>query len=122
MLAGLALSAAGALLLVICPPLNFVVVVASTLLTAAGSAIVLPFSDTLVANTVEEHDRATALSLFYAMVLGLSAPFGYIGGLLYGISDRLPFAAAALILLPAAGLTLALPRLQSRSAKSRSGS
>jgi DHA1 family tetracycline resistance protein-like MFS transporter len=117
LLAGLTLSAAGAILLVICPPLSFVMVIASTLLTAAGAAIALPFSDALVANTVEEQDRATALSLFYAMVLGLSAPFGYIGGLLYGIGDRLPFIAAALVLLPAAGLTLALPRLQSRAVK-----
>jgi DHA1 family tetracycline resistance protein-like MFS transporter len=117
MLVGLALSAAGALALVISPPKSWVAVIASTLLTAAGSAIVLPFSDTLVANTVEEHDRATALSLFYVVVLGLSAPFGYVGGLLYAINDRLPFAAAALFLLAAAGLTLALPRLQSRATR-----
>jgi DHA1 family tetracycline resistance protein-like MFS transporter len=64
---------------------------------------------------VEEHDRATALSLFYVVVLGLSAPFGYVGGLLYAINDRLPFAAAALILLLAACLALTLPRLQSRA-------
>jgi Na+/melibiose symporter-like transporter len=119
LLAGLALSAAGALILVICPPKSFLVVIASTLLTAAGSAIVIPFSDTLVANTVEEHDRAAALSLFYVLVLGLTAPFGYVGGLLYGISDRLPFAAAALILLAAACLTLALPRLQARATQPR---
>jgi DHA1 family tetracycline resistance protein-like MFS transporter len=117
MLMGLALSAAGVLALVICPPKSWVLVIASTLLSAAGSGIVLPFSDTLVANTVEEHDRATALSLFYVVVLGLSAPFGYIGGLLYGINDRLPFAAAAFFLLAAACLTLALPRLQSRAAQ-----
>jgi MFS transporter, DHA1 family, tetracycline resistance protein len=122
LLAGLALSAAGALTLVICPPKSFLVVIASTLLTAAGSAIVLPFSDALVANTVEEHDRAAALALFYVLLLGLSAPFGYIGGILYGMNDRLPFVAAALILLPAAGLTLALPRLQSRASTPRSRS
>jgi MFS transporter, DHA1 family, tetracycline resistance protein len=112
MLVGLATSAAGMALLVICPPRSYVVVIASTLLTAAGSALMYPFSDTLVANTVQENDRAKALSLFYVALFALSAPFGYLGGLAFASYDRLPFILAAFILAGALGLALFIPRIR----------
>jgi Na+/melibiose symporter-like transporter len=112
MFLGLALSAAGVVLLVLCPPRSFLVVIASTLLTAAGSAIMFPFSDTLVANTVQENDRAKALSLFYVAFYALSSPFGYLGGVAYAFWGKLPFVMAAVILAGAFALSLVVGRLQ----------
>ena len=109
---GLGLSAAGGLLLVICPPRSFLVVTASTILSSAGAAIIVPHSDTFVANTVEEADRAKALSLYYVVLFALSSPFGYLGGVLFAVSDRLPFALATAVLLAAFVLASFVPRLE----------
>jgi MFS family permease len=114
---GLGLSAAGGLLLVLCPPRSLLVVSVSTVLNAAGAAIIVPHSDTLVANTVAEADRAKALSIFYVLLFALSSPFGYIGGVLFGVSDRLPFALGASILLGAAAIAILIPRLEKGAAR-----
>jgi MFS family permease len=112
LLIGLGLSAAGGLLLVVCPPRSFSVVTASTILSTAGAAIIVPHSDTFVANTVAEADRAKALSLYYVLLFALSSPFGYLGGVLFSVSDRLPFALATAVLLAAIVLACFVPRLE----------
>lgn len=112
LLLGLALSAAGGLLLVLCPPGSFIAVAASAIVTAAGTAIIVPHSDTFVANSVVEADRAKALSLYYVLLYTLSAPFGYLGGALFEVSARLPFIMAALVLAAAMVLAAFVPRLE----------
>ena len=114
---GLGLSTAGGLLLVLCPPGSMLLVTASTVLSAAGGAIVVPYSDTLVANTVAEADRAKSLSIFYVLLFALSSPFGYVGGALFEISDRLPFALATVVLVAAAALAASIPRLERGGAR-----
>jgi MFS transporter, DHA1 family, tetracycline resistance protein len=108
---GTAVSALGVLILVVCPEQSYALVIASTVLTAAGSAVVIPYSDTLVANAVEENDRSKAMSIFYVILFAISSPFGYIGGLLFGASGRLPFLLGGVLLLASLVLCLALPRL-----------
>lgn len=117
LLLGLAVSAAGVLLLVICPARSYVIVIASTVLTFGGAAIIIPHSDTLVANTVQENDRSKALSIFYVLFFALSAPFGYIGGLLFDISNRLPYILAGCILLLCLLLCLLIPFLEKKQAR-----
>ncbi len=109
---GLGLAAAGGLLLVFSPARSLLAVTASTVLASAGAAIVVPHSDTLVANSVPEADRATSLSLFYVLLFAASSPFGYLGGVLFEAFDRLPFALATLALAAAAGLVTLIPRLE----------
>jgi len=101
---GLVAVIGGTLLLIVCPPRSYLVVILSTILTGGGSAIVVPHSDTLVANAIPEADRSKALSVFYLLLYALSSPFGYIGGLLYARNGILPFLLATLVL----GLTLLL--------------
>jgi MFS transporter, DHA1 family, tetracycline resistance protein len=109
---GLGLAAAGGLLLVVCPPGSWVLVGVSTLLSAAGAAIVVPFSDSLVANTVPEADRAATMAIFYVALFGLSSPFGWLGGVLFARGDRLPFVLAAAFLLAAMAVAAFVPRLE----------
>jgi Na+/melibiose symporter-like transporter len=107
---GLVSSIAGNLLLVLCPPHSYPIVMLSTILTAGGAAIIIPLSDTLVANAIPENDRSKALSMFYVLLYALSAPFGYIGGVLFARSGRLPFIVATLVLSTALLLCLFIPR------------
>ena len=113
---GTSVSALGVLLLVVCPARSFALVIASTVLTAAGSAVIFPYSDTLVSNTVEENDRSKAMAIFYVLLFAISSPFGYIGGVLFGASSRLPFLLAGVMLIGGLVLCLALPRLQKKRA------
>jgi DHA1 family tetracycline resistance protein-like MFS transporter len=98
-----------ALLLIVSPPLSYVAVIASTVLGSIGTALSVPISDAFVANSVSEKDRAKAMSLFYASFFALTAPFGYLGGKLSTISDRLPFVIAAAAVLVAAVLAAVIP-------------
>ncbi len=109
---GLALSAVGGVIFVLCPPRSLLLVTASTVASAAGAAIIVPHSDTLVANTVAEKDRAKSLSIFYVLLFALSSPFGYVGGVLFGVYDRLPFILATAAVAAAAVLALFIPRLE----------
>jgi MFS family permease len=115
---GLGLAAAGGLALVVSPPRSMLVVTASAVLASAGAAIVVPHSDTLVANSVAEADRAKSLSLFYVLLFALSSPFGWLGGILFERLDRLPFALATLALVVAAGTAALIPRLDRRRQES----
>jgi MFS transporter, DHA1 family, tetracycline resistance protein len=117
LVAGLAASIGGALLLILCPPHSYLIVTLGTLLTAGGAAIVVPYSDTLVANAIPEADRSKALSVFYVLLYGLSSPFGYFGGLLFARSARLPFVLAAAVLGIALFLCLFIPRHGFRGGK-----
>ncbi len=103
LLAGLASFAAGSLLLTISPERSFLVVASSMALTALGGALAGPLSDTFVANSVVEKDRAKAMSIFHTALFAVSAPFGFLGGLAAGISDRLPFVIATAALVAATG-------------------
>jgi MFS transporter, DHA1 family, tetracycline resistance protein len=109
---GLALSAAGGLLLALSPAGSILVVTLSTVLSAAGAAIIVPHSDSLVANTVPEPDRAAVMSLYYMLVFGASSPFGWLGGVLFARGARLPFLLAAGVLGAALLLALLVPRLE----------
>lgn len=109
---GAACAAAGAALLAASPPHSTVAVVIATMLGGIGSALTLPLSDALIANTVAEADRAKAMSVYYVLLLGLTSPFGWIGGIISSASPRLPFAVMAAALAAAAGLALCIPRME----------
>ena len=117
LVAGLVASIVGTLLLVLCPPHSYLIVILSTILTAGGAAIVVPHSDTLVANAIPENDRSKALSVFYVLLYALSSPFGYIGGVLFARAGRLPFILATLVLGIALLLCLFIPRPRRTIAK-----
>ena len=116
LVAGAACAAASAAALAFSPARSFPVVAASTVLGGFGSAVMVPLSDTLVANSIGEADRAKAMSIYYVLLLGLTSPFGWIGGLLSEVSPRLPFAVMGTASALAAWIALAIPRMESRRA------
>jgi Na+/melibiose symporter-like transporter len=76
---------------VVSPQGKFYIAVVATIIGATGMAMIYPFVESLVANSINDEDRAKIMAILYVIVLGFSAPFGYIGGLLSAISPRLPF-------------------------------
>jgi MFS family permease len=98
--AGLALCAAGMLILL--PSFasgwaNLAAVVASVVVSAVGTSVVQPLIDGLSHASMDNEKRSDMTSILNIFVMGASAPFGWIGGLLYTRNPRLPFAAAAVL-------------------------
>lgn len=63
----------------------------SAFFIALGSAIATPRIDSLAANTILNEERSVVNAIISIILLLISAPFGYIGGLLSEIDTRLPF-------------------------------
>ena len=99
LLLGLLASFAGYLILTLAATENYFMVVSGTVLTAFGMAIVFPIADAIVANAIVDEDRAKMMSIFFIIFFGASAPFGYLGGVLSSISERLPFVLVLGVLL-----------------------
>ncbi|NLI60645.1 MAG: MFS transporter [Clostridiales bacterium] len=79
------------LLLVISPNQSFFMIILSTALTAYGTAVSFPFVESILANSIDDNDRAKTMSILFVILFGITAPFGYIGGILSSISEELPF-------------------------------
>ncbi|WP_409304127.1 MFS transporter [Peribacillus sp. SCS-155] len=66
-------------------------VVISTMLTAAGSIIASPYLESVVANSIDDEQRAKMFSILQVLILLVISPSGLIGGWAYSIDARLPF-------------------------------
>lgn len=99
---------------------SYPVVIASTIIWGVSSAVILPLSDTLIANSLVEADRSKAMSIYLVLLLGLTSLFGWIGGILSEISPRLPFILMAVASTTAAAIALAISRLETKSAGAES--
>lgn len=66
-------------------------VIISTMLAAAGSIIASPYLEALVANSIDDEQRAKMFSILQVLVLLVISPSGLIGGWAYTIDSRLPF-------------------------------
>ncbi|MCL2059755.1 MAG: MFS transporter [Oscillospiraceae bacterium] len=82
---------ATAVLLLSPPAQNYPLLVLSAILIALGTGIAAPRIDALVANTIANEDRSIVNAIVSVIILLLSTPFGYIGGILSDIDPRLPF-------------------------------
>jgi hypothetical protein len=58
---------------------------------AFGYALLMPRKDSILVLFVDPQERARILGLLYVVMIGLSTPFGWIGGWLSGINRMLPF-------------------------------
>jgi MFS transporter, DHA1 family, tetracycline resistance protein len=112
LIAGFLLLVVSAALLAAAPARGYLAVVASTVLGALGGAIAQPFTDALLANSVSEEDRATSMAIVFTLVFGFSAPFGYIGGLLASVNERLPMVLTAVVAGVCVVLAALVPRAQ----------
>lgn len=87
-----------------------VAVTAGTFAVALGTGVAGPVVDAVLANSVDDATRATALSLVYTVIYGVSAPFGWISGEVAAAGPRLPALLAAATMAAAAALALAVDR------------
>ena len=101
---GLVFNTSGYLLLAVSPVRSYAAIIASTILSALGTAISGPVVESILANSIPDDQRAKVMSVFFVVMFGFSSPFGYLGGVLSAISDRLPFAVCVLLLAANAGL------------------
>ena len=104
---GVSFSALGIGLLIIAPVSGVAVALVAILLEAVGAAITNPFADALLANAIDDHQRAKVVSLFHTFMNGLMSPFGYLGGVLATLTPRAPFG----LVLGAIGLQFVLIRI-----------
>lgn len=78
---------------------GYVILSASLLFEALGSSILHTLRESLVAIHVDPAERSGIMAILQTIVMLLSVPFGYIGGVLSDISRVLPFILSIGILL-----------------------
>jgi DHA1 family tetracycline resistance protein-like MFS transporter len=110
--------AASAALLAASPERSWPIALLATAFGGVGSAVVIPVTDSFLANAVPDRGRAKVMAVFYVVMFAASSPFGWIGGLLSAVSPRLPLALVAAVCLLALGLSARVPRTEARSAAS----
>ncbi len=99
-------------LLILCPARNFPILILSTVLDALALAFIKPWTDTLVYKAVEDEDRAGIMAVINLLVVLLSTPFGWLGGLLSGLNPAYPFLMVIVIALAATILILSIHRIE----------
>jgi hypothetical protein len=94
LLCGFAAYMAGQILLVCTPvsgALRYICLVLSLTFDGFGSGTLLMLAESLVALHVNPQERARVMAIQHMIIMFATAPFGWIGGLLSGISRDLPF-------------------------------
>jgi MFS family permease len=70
---------------------GYVILSVSLIFEALGMAVLSTLRESLVAIHADSTERSRIMALLQTMVMMVSVPFGYIGGLLSDISKILPF-------------------------------
>ena len=91
LLIGLMISSFGVVMLVVAPAGSLFLAFAGSICEAAGMAIIIPVTETILTNAIEDHQRAKVTSLYHTILFGFMSPFGYLSGYLSSISVRFPF-------------------------------
>ena len=81
---------------------GYVILSVSLIFEALGMAVLSTLRESLVAIHADSTERSRIMALLQTMVMMVSVPFGYIGGLLSDISKILPF--VLIIVLSMAGI------------------
>jgi Na+/melibiose symporter-like transporter len=88
---GFALGILSNVILITSAPGSILLVILSTLVAAAGTMTAGPYLEALVANSLDDEQRAKMLSILQVFVLLFVSPSGLIGGWTYSLDPRLPF-------------------------------
>jgi len=80
------------LLLVVIPPQTVILLVVSVALEGVAAALVSPMTESLLALSLESHERARVSAMVYVVMIVLISPFGWIAGQLSTLDRSLPFA------------------------------
>ncbi len=100
---GFALLILAQIILVWMPSGSFVWVVVSTAFAAAGTIIANPYVESVVANAMDDENRATMLSVLNVLILAFTSPAGIIGGWTYSINPQIPMYLVAGVFLISIG-------------------
>jgi MFS family permease len=84
--------------------IRYVILCASLFFDGFGVGILAMLAESLVALHVDAAERARVLALLQMTIMFVSAPFGWIAGILSGISRNLPFVLNTVLL--ATGIVL----------------
>jgi len=109
LLIGFACYLTGQTLLILTPvesPIKYAVLCVSLVFDAFGSANLMMLARALTALNVNPAERARIMAILNMLNMAVTAPFGWIGGLLSGISRNLPFVLNLALL--AAGLCITM--------------
>ncbi len=107
---------ASQLVLVSAPVSGYAFLILSTLLEACSVATINPLLDQLTVITIDPQERARIQSILAVVVILITAPFGWIAGILSGLDRTLPFLLNTIlfsmgaILVFLAGRTVTLPK------------
>lgn len=99
MIGGFLVSLVGILLYLIAPPSHILILVISTVILAIGRIFTLPYMESVVANVIDDEERAHTLANLWVLVLVVTAPSGVIGGWAYHLNPRLTFVFVAVAFL-----------------------
>lgn len=88
---GLCVYMASHVLLILAPARNLGMLFGYVLLEALAHAMVVPRKESMAVWFVDEQQRARMNALIYVVMIGLTAPFGWVIGQLSAIDRRLPF-------------------------------
>ncbi len=79
--------------------IGYIILAVSLLFESLGIAVLSTLRESLVAIHVHPEERSNILALLQTLVMLVSVPFGYIGGLLSDVSKTLPFVLSIVLLL-----------------------
>ena len=86
--------------------LRYGLLLLSLLFDGFGAGILAMLAESLVALHVNAAERARVMALQHMIIMFATSPFGWIGGILSGISRSLPFVLNQVLLLTGLGVTL----------------
>ena len=109
LLIGFASFFAGQLILILIPgagPVRYVLLCCSLVFDGLGAGILVMLSESMIAMHAGLSERAGVLAVNQMIIMAISAPFGWIGGLLSNVSKNLPFALNLTLICAGVILTL----------------
>jgi MFS family permease len=109
LLLGFAAYGLGQAILILTPTaggIRYGILCVSLIFDGFGAAMLIMLSESLVAIHVDPAERARVLAILQMIIMFISAPFGWIAGMLSGISRNLPFVLTLCLLFTGVLLTL----------------
>ena len=91
--AGFSIATLGALLFLLIPKSNILFLLITTSILAIGFFVMQTFRDSVLMNSLGEHEKADVYSAVQTLTVLVCIPSGYLSGLAYSIDPILPFIA-----------------------------
>ncbi|MDR2446921.1 MAG: MFS transporter [Treponema sp.] len=103
----------GQTILILTPPqsgLTYAILCLSLVFDGFGSSVLAMLAESLVALYVNKDERARVMAIQHMIIMFATSPFGWISGVLSGVSRNLPFVLSVVLLAAGVVATLAFYR------------